>query len=227
MMGAAMPADEPDDATARDDADADDPIADDRDDPMAPPTEPCECWCMHCRRVFMSTGVWFQRIVGAPSDELQGMWMCPTPNCSGAGFTFDIFPTDPNHPANAGWSDDDEEEFVEEDDDDHAGAGQAESDWDPDESKWKELDEMLDGLEDGDDDLEGEEWKHGLQPGERPPEPAWMEQARREQEEQERQYDEPDRRPREVPWVDRGERGGDGQRSARSGDEWTEDDIPF
>ena len=38
--------------------------------------------------------------------------MCPTPNCGGAGFTFDIFPTDPTHPANEGWhsSDDDDED---------------------------------------------------------------------------------------------------------------------
>ena len=28
-------------------------------DPMGPPEEPCECWCMHCLRSFMSDGIWF------------------------------------------------------------------------------------------------------------------------------------------------------------------------
>src|SRR5438132_8893636 len=95
-----------------------------RDDPMAPPQEPCECWCLHCGRTFMSDQMWFQRVIGDPQG-FEGFWMCPTPNCGGAGFTFDIFPTDPDHPANEGWHtcDDDEEgeyeamegEFEEED----------------------------------------------------------------------------------------------------------------
>src|SRR5688500_9952988 len=155
------------------------------DDPMGPPAEPCECWCMHCHRTFMSDGIWFQRVVGDP-DGFAGFWMCPTPNCGGAGFTFDIFPTDPDHPANEGWVDDDDDDtgeddeaFFDEDADEHLHASEAaDAAWDPEETKWKELDEALgDGP---DDDLEGEEWKHGLQPGERPPEPDWMEQARRE-----------------------------------------------
>ena len=192
-------------------------------DQFAPPQDPCECWCMHCRRVFMSDAIWFQRVINDPQD-FPGFWKCPTPNCGGAGFTFDIFPTDPDHPANDGWcySDDDNEE--EEDDcdsesgddffaDASAGmadafdaadlfGGGAEADWDPEESKYKELDEMIGD----DDDIEGEEWKYGLQPGERPPEPAWAEQARREQEQQERRYDEPDERPRVVDWSDRTDR---------------------
>src|SRR5688500_7497440 len=118
------------------------------DDPMGPPAEPCECWCMHCHRTFMSDGIWFQRVVGDP-DGFGGFWMCPTPNCSGAGFTFDIFPTDPDHPANEGWhsfdDDDDDEDFEGEDDDDEEAAEiarewQAEDEadageWDPEEGK--------------------------------------------------------------------------------------------
>jgi hypothetical protein len=202
-----------------------------RDDPMGPPKEPCECWCMHCRRTFMSSAMWFQRIIGDPHG-LDGFWMCPTPNCGGAGFTFDIFPTDPDHPANQGWyEDDEEEEFQEDDDDDESIAFAPDgdvpewseahvdhaADWDPDETKWKQLDE--DFGDDPDDDLEGEEWKHGLQPGERPPEPDWAAEARREREEQERKYDEPDQRPRELDWSDRADR------PPRGG--WSEDDIPF
>src|SRR3954468_18706422 len=81
----------------------------DRDDPMGPPKDPCECWCMHCRRTFMSTEMWFQRVIG-DRRGFKGFWMCPTPNCGGAGFTFDIFPTDPDHPANDGWYDDSDDE---------------------------------------------------------------------------------------------------------------------
>src|SRR5688572_28776794 len=96
---------------------SDPPAGDDpNDDPMGPPKEPCECWCLHCHRTFMSSEMWFQRVIGA-KDGFPGFWMCPTPNCGGAGFTMDIFPTDPAHPANEGWHDcdDDEEEFDEED----------------------------------------------------------------------------------------------------------------
>src|SRR5947207_9365310 len=113
---------------------------DPRTDPMAPPPEPCECYCLHCGRTFLSDGMWFQRVVNA-KDGFPGFWMCPTPNCSGAGFCFDIFPTDPNHPANEGWfdgsddEDDDGEDYDPDEDDELAqakGADAAEQ-WDPDE----------------------------------------------------------------------------------------------
>src|SRR5688500_6241939 len=135
-------------------------------DPMAPPKEACECYCLHCNRVFMSDGMWFQRVINA-KDGFEGFWMCPTANCDGAGFTFDIFPTDPDHPANAGWhsSDDDADDDEEEDEDEGAFD---EAEYDADEAKYKQLDEAY-GEEGGDDDIEGEEWKYGLQPGEQPP----------------------------------------------------------
>jgi hypothetical protein len=203
--------------------DADDPRR--QHDQFAPPAEPCECWCLHCRRTFMSDQIWFQRIVGRKRD-FDGFWMCPTPNCGGAGFTFDIFPTDPAHPANAGWydddgeegdgSDEDDEDWYEDDPDDpFDGPGDgAEAEWDPDEPKYRELDELYAGAED--DDLEGEEWKYGLAPGERPPLSASAEEARRAWEEQERKYDEPDQRPRELDWSDR-----------EDSPTFGEDDIPF
>jgi hypothetical protein len=170
-----------------------------REDCFAPPAEPCECYCLHCQRVFMSDRMWFQRVVNS-KDGFKGFWMCPTPNCGGAGFTFDIFPTDPDHPANEGWhSCDESDEFDEE------------GEWDPDETSFKELDEACG---DEDDDIEGEEWKYGLQPGEPPPEPEWAEKAPKEWEEEQKQYDEPDRRPRELDWSNRG-------------DDTATDDIPF
>jgi hypothetical protein len=204
------------------------PPDDRHDDPMGPPREPCECWCMHCRRTFMSSEMWFQRVVGDPMG-FRGFWMCPTPNCGGAGFTFDIFPTDPDHPANEGWttSDDDDDETSDEGDDGELFEDDDDQDeeWDPQESKWAELDEML-----GDpdhDDVEGEEWKHGLAPGERPPRQApasWPEDERRRWEAEQRSYDEPDRRPREVDWSNRADRK---QRRRPDDQSFTDDDIPF
>jgi hypothetical protein len=183
---------------------------DPRTDPMAPPAEPCECYCLHCGRTFMSDLMWFQRVVNDRAG-FPGFWMCPTPNCDGAGFCFDIFPTDPSHPANEGWSDDDEGEYHEED----APTGE----WDPEESMYKELDVELG---DDDDDLEGEEWKYGLEPGERPPEPEWAQKARREWEEEQKKYDMPDERPRELDWSDREDRA-----PHVAGGDFNDDDIPF
>ena len=192
--------------------------ADGSDDCFAPPREPCECFCLHCRRTFMSSEIWFQRVIGDP--HLDGFWMCPTPNCSGAGFTFDIFPTDPDHPANAGWhacDDDDEDEDGAYDDEEEfdPDADAAATEWDPSESGYQEP-----------DDIEGEEWKHGLAPGEPLPESEMSEslrRAREEREEEERRYDMPDERPRVLDWTD--------QQGAETppggGGAINPDDIPF
>ena len=193
-----------------------------RKDCFAPPQEPCECYCLHCGRVFMSDGIWFQKVIGDPMG-LEGFWMCPTPNCDGAGFTFDIFPTDPDHPANEGWSYDDGGDEGEFDED---GDG-PEAEWDPEETKYRELDEVY-GDDGGDDDIEGEEWKYGLEPGERPSQPDWMEQARREREEEERRYDEPDQRPRVLDWSQREDRKPrEPQAPGTGGEPFDDDDIPF
>ncbi len=184
--------------------------APEHDDPFAPPDEPCECFCLHCQRVVMSSDIWYQRVVGAP-DGPTGFWMCPTPNCSGAGFTFDLHPTDPNHPANSDWECDDEDEP-------EFDPVYEEAEYDPAEPGYPS--------DDGPDDpdaLDGEEWKLGLQPGERPPEPPEVAAAREAYEAEQRQYDEPDRRPRTID--------GSHWRSRRheppGADAITEDDIPF
>jgi len=202
-------------------------------DPMGPPEEPCECFCLHCRRTFMSDQIWLQRVRNA-RDGFEGFWMCPTPNCTGAGFTIDIFPTDPEHPANEGWhwddedDEDDEEAFdetgewdegEEEEVEEHEGwseeTGTVAEEWNPEEPEYKSSEGAL--LDDG--DLEGEEWKYGLSPGEvpqvEPPPPGveprnWMEE--------EALYNAPDRRPREIDLPEREE--GDST-------SFNEDDIPF
>src|SRR5947209_7277370 len=129
------------------------------DDGMAPPRVPCECWCLHCHRTFMSDQMWFQRVIGDPQG-FEGFWMCPTANCGGAGFTFDIFPTDPDHPANEGWhyfdDDADEDEELEEGYELEGESDQPDPEYDPGEPAYQALEEWGD-----DEDLEGEEWKLG------------------------------------------------------------------
>ena len=190
-------------------------IESDADDPMGPPKEPCECWCMHCRRTFMSNEIWLQRVINDPQG-FKGYWMCPTPNCGGAGFTFDIFPTDPDHPANEGWYSFDDDEFDEEMDFDEEGnpIDPEQAEYDPEESRYEEMDAANAAA----GDIEGDEWKHGLAPGEQPPEPDWHKEAREHMEEEERRYNMPDERPRELDWSDREDRE---QRS------FNDDDIPF
>lgn len=178
-------------------------------DCFAPPAEPCECYCLHCGRLFMSDQIWFQRVINS-RDGLTGFWMCPTPNCDGMGFTFDIFPTDPTHPANQdalifddGGDDSAESAFE--------PAGQKE--YDPAEPEYAALDE------EAEEDLDGEEWKYGVTPGDALFEPEWRVQARRaREEEQQRRFDEPDRRPREID-LSQGEQGFD--------EAHFDDDLPF
>lgn len=198
----------------------DDPAAkpfDPNEDPFAPPQIACQCYCLHCRRTFMSDAMWFQRVIG--DRHLDGFWMCPTANCSGMGFTFDIFPTDPDHPANDGWFDDDDDDDADDERevDDNGRLVARSQEWDPNETKYKELDDAYGD----DDDLEGEEWKLGLAPGERPPAPPWLADDCHDWDEEQRKYDAPDERPRVLDWTDRP------QREHREAGDFDEDDIPF
>ena len=196
----------------------------DRRDPMAPPEVPCECCCLHCRRTFMSDQMWLQKVKGA-RDGFEGFWMCPTPNCSGAGFSFDIFPTDPDHPGNEGWfsfdTDEGEEAEWDEEESEEFGESEAaepEADYDPAEPAYSEMDQLCADPE----DIEGEEWKFGAQPGEVPkvdPPPPGVEP--RNWMEEEALYNAPDRRPREIDWTDRDDRNG------AEPPQFSDDDIPF
>ncbi len=188
--------------------DADDPRR--QEDCFAPPKDPCECACLHCGRTFMSDQIWFQRVIGDPAG-FTGFWMCPTSNCDGAGFTFDIFPTDPNHPANEGWVYDDEDGII---DDESADEG-IDAEYDPDESKYKLLDEQFG---DEDDDIEGEEWKHGTDTGAANSYDDTTDEAMKAWDEQEKMYDQPDERPRLLDWSNRQD---------RSVQTMGEDEIPF
>jgi len=221
--GMSDPTDVDDDIPFGDEGDSDeDPFRpEDRVDPkdmMSPPKVPCECYCLHCQRTFMSDGIWLQKVING-RDGFDGFWMCPTPNCDGAGFTFDIFPTDPAHPANAGWSYDDGEEDDELEFDENGEVIEhvGEREYDPDESKYKALDDELGDAED--DIIEGDEWKlAGLDPAQHPAETESQRQARLEWEEEQKRYDAPDERPRILDWKDRED---------RDGSSISDEDIPF
>jgi len=210
------------------DSQASPPAFDPFDDPMAPPKEPCECYCLHCQRTFLSDRMWFQRVIG-DKRGFPGFWMCPTPNCSGAGFQIDIYPTDPDHPANDGWFEFDEDEFDEEPGEDDVeidsieqeGDDADDAEYDPSESRYRELEESF-GDED-DDLIEGDEWKLGLAPGDPvPPQTYWPEAQRREWEQEQKRYDGPDERPRILDWSDRDDRDDPDEEP-----DFNKDDIPF
>jgi hypothetical protein len=194
----------------------------------------------------MSDDIWFQKVINA-HDGFDGFWMCPTPNCDGAGFTFDIFPTDPDHPANQGWTEDEDGESIDLDQEDawsdihphNAGTSESGADnsgaggsgtedsgdeYDPAESAYADWDQPF-GADD--DDLEGEEWKHGLAPGERPPQLPFPEQARRELEQEQQRYNAPDLRPRIVDWSDRPAPSPRDPGSDSSDSDINDSDIPF
>ena len=149
-------------------------------DVFGPPAEPIECFCLHCRRVFMS-----DLMIPIEVDD-ERHWMCPVPGCGAMGYTFDIFPVDNNHP-DSGWVDDpetdDDEEYdpsldtADDDDDTLAGERIAEevssadgtfeppTDWTPeadrDEEDWEEWYEDQDS-----DDMGVEEFSDEIAPWE-------------------------------------------------------------
>ncbi len=176
----------------------------DPSDPFSPPIEVCKCFCLRCGRTFMSDGIWLQRYRNhPPGNGLKGFWMCPTPNCEGRGFTFDIFPVDPDHPCNASWSCGEDEaddaamlsidEEVPED-----WLTDDEAEYDPLEPQYRALDEAC--AECG--DLEGEEWKYGLPPGTYPLDFMPDDGPMRSNPRHDPRYDEPDRRPREIDYAE-------------------------
>ena len=138
------------------------------DDPMGPPKVPCEVECIHCGNVYLSSEIRWQPDPKGPGG---GWWVCPIEGCDGAGFCFDIFPTNPDVGRGFGvesWD-------FEEDDDDEA-------DYDDDvfevAEPWKN---GTAGDDDGDDEHDGPPYNlfddersflaHDADPSERPPPP--------------------------------------------------------
>jgi len=88
-------------------------------DPFRPPEMPTEVACLHCGRQYESYLIeWREQI--DEKGQVEGFWCCPTPGCGGAGFGFDILPTDPTYcDERGGWVQCDvDEEYDEFEDDD-------------------------------------------------------------------------------------------------------------
>ncbi|MCI0366265.1 MAG: hypothetical protein L0Y44_10175 [Phycisphaerales bacterium] len=70
-------------------------------DCMKPPRQSTLVACLHCGEEYDSWRMAYR--VRAYSDgAVRGFWECGIPGCDGAGFMFDIFPTDPNYVAEDG-----------------------------------------------------------------------------------------------------------------------------
>ena len=85
-------------------------------DPFRPPDIPTEVFCLHCRQEYESYLMhWREELV---AGRREGFWSCPTEGCTGRGFGFDIFPTDPDYrgPDGQPMFDDDELDELDEDD---------------------------------------------------------------------------------------------------------------
>jgi hypothetical protein len=75
------------------------------EDCFRPPAEAVAVHCIHCGREYSSELILWE----AAPDSDAGFWRCPYPDCSGAGYEFDILPID-----GEGWVDcDDEEDLCE------------------------------------------------------------------------------------------------------------------
>ena len=136
--------------------------------------------------------MWFQTII-KHGKLVDGFWMCPTPNCGGAGFQFDIFPVDPSHPANAGWTYSDDEEEGEWDEEAGGTVDEAVP-YDPSEPEFAELDEEAHA----EGDIEGEEWKLGIAPADVMGQVPEISQGQRQWDAEQKRFDMPDERPRSI-----------------------------
>jgi len=92
-------------------------------DPFKPPAISIEVGCLHCQEVYDSYLIEWRVKTGSDGKQ-HGFWCCPTPGCDGAGFGFDILPTDMTYQdEHGGWIQDDggeafDEDFEDEDSDD-------------------------------------------------------------------------------------------------------------
>lgn len=106
-----------------------DDFLDPQTDPFRPPAIPTEVGCLHCGQEYGSYLIEWRIEMDADGSR-HGFWCCPTPNCGGRGFGFDIFPLDPEyHDERGGWCSDGDGE----DDDFDDEAGDPETD-DPDDA---------------------------------------------------------------------------------------------
>jgi hypothetical protein len=81
-------------------------------DCFKPPAIPIEVHCIHCGEEYQSYLMEWRIEVDADGNK-HGFWCCPTPDCDGKGFCFDILPIDADYVGEDGekvWHFDDEDE---------------------------------------------------------------------------------------------------------------------
>lgn len=74
----------------------------DKADVFPPPAKPVECFCLHCRHVYMS-----DLMLPVVIDN-ETHYCCPTEGCTAMGWEFDIFPMVDDENASDHWTYDDE-----------------------------------------------------------------------------------------------------------------------
>jgi len=102
-------------------------------DQFHPPENSVEVSCLHCGQTYQSSEiVWAMRT--CRDGLIHGFWVCPIEGCDGAGFGFDILPTDPNYrDEHGGWMMfDDDDELDDED-------LEFEGEWNPDDDSAPEF----------------------------------------------------------------------------------------
>ena len=77
-------------------------------DPFKPPAISTPVGCLHCGQEYDSYLIEW-RIETTHDGKQAGFWCCPTPDCGGRGFGFDILPLDPEYrDERGGWVSDEE-----------------------------------------------------------------------------------------------------------------------
>jgi hypothetical protein len=107
-------------------------------DCFRPPEIPTQVYCLHCHSEFDS---YLMQWVEDATYGNGGYWACPTPGCDGKGFTFDVWPTDPE------WTDEEGNKvaFLDDRPDTEEDQFAAADDWIDDEVEADVLDEDLIG----------------------------------------------------------------------------------
>lgn len=72
------------------------------DDHCKPPEQPILVRCIHCDEEYDSWQmIWVpfteEELARNPRCGMKGFWRCPMEGCTGAGFTIDIWPADPDY----------------------------------------------------------------------------------------------------------------------------------
>jgi len=63
-------------------------------DSLGPPEQSVLCKCWHCGEQYQSSKMFYGHKEGIVTLNNTPLWWCPTEDCDGAGFRFDIHPVE-------------------------------------------------------------------------------------------------------------------------------------